>query len=94
MTEAAEQATATVAPHQPTDGGGSGLVGRYHRDGYVVLREALSAPRCRPCGTRPCASAEASWALSKASSGPELMNPTRSSSAATCASTFRTSCPS
>jgi phytanoyl-CoA hydroxylase len=43
MTEAAEQATATVAPHQPTDGGG-GLVGRYHRDGYVVLREALSAP--------------------------------------------------
>jgi phytanoyl-CoA hydroxylase len=42
MTEAAEQATATVAPHQPTDGGG-GLVGRYHRDGYVVLREALSA---------------------------------------------------
>jgi phytanoyl-CoA hydroxylase len=43
MTEAAEQATAAVAPHQPTDGGG-GLVGRYHRDGYVVLREALSAP--------------------------------------------------
>jgi phytanoyl-CoA hydroxylase len=43
MTEAAEQATATVAPHQPTDGAG-GLVGRYHRDGYVVLREALSAP--------------------------------------------------
>jgi phytanoyl-CoA hydroxylase len=43
MTEAAEQATATVASHQPTDGGG-GLVGRYHRDGYVVLREALSAP--------------------------------------------------
>jgi phytanoyl-CoA hydroxylase len=42
MTEAAEQATATVAPRQPTDGGG-GLVGRYHRDGYVVLREALSA---------------------------------------------------
>jgi ectoine hydroxylase-related dioxygenase (phytanoyl-CoA dioxygenase family) len=44
MTETVEHATATAASHQPTDAGASELVGRFHRDGYIVLREALSAP--------------------------------------------------
>jgi phytanoyl-CoA hydroxylase len=43
MTDTAEHATATSATHQPTDASGSELIRRYHRDGYVVLREALSA---------------------------------------------------
>jgi phytanoyl-CoA hydroxylase len=42
MTDTAKHATATVATHQPTDAGRSQLVSRYHRDGYVVLSQALS----------------------------------------------------
>jgi phytanoyl-CoA hydroxylase len=43
MTDAAEQLTATGASRPPTAAGGSELASRYHRDGYVVLADALSA---------------------------------------------------
>jgi hypothetical protein len=47
MTDTAEQAAARASAHQPTDAGGSELVGRYRRDGYVVLADALSAGEVR-----------------------------------------------
>ncbi len=43
MTNTAEPTTATAATRQPADADGSELVSRYHRDGYVVLNQALSA---------------------------------------------------
>jgi phytanoyl-CoA hydroxylase len=43
MTEIAQPGTATVATGRPTDAGASELASRYHRDGYVVLADALSA---------------------------------------------------
>src|SRR6266540_2100181 len=47
MTDTAEPMTATAATHQPTDAGDRELVSRYHRDGYVVLPDALSAAEVR-----------------------------------------------
>jgi phytanoyl-CoA hydroxylase len=41
MTDPAEQPTATAATRQPTAAGDGELVSRYHRDGYVVLADAL-----------------------------------------------------
>ncbi len=41
MTDTSAQATS--AAHQPSGTGHSELTGRYHRDGYVVLADALSA---------------------------------------------------
>jgi len=47
MTDTAEPTTATVATHHPTDAAGGELVGSYHRDGYVVLPDALSVAEVR-----------------------------------------------
>lgn len=47
MTDTAEPMTATAATRQPTDAGDRDLVSRYHRDGYIVLADALPAGEVR-----------------------------------------------
>jgi phytanoyl-CoA hydroxylase len=47
MTDPAEQPTATAATRQPTAAGDGELVSRYHRDGYVVLADALRSDEVR-----------------------------------------------
>jgi phytanoyl-CoA hydroxylase len=46
MTDTAEPMTATAATHQAI-GGGSELISRYHRDGYIVLADALRPDEVR-----------------------------------------------
>ena len=47
MTDSSVQATTAGATRHQTGSGSSGLVSRYHRDGYVVLPDALSAAEVR-----------------------------------------------
>ena len=92
MTDSTEPLIGTMAARQPT-AAGSDLAARYHRDGYVVLADALSAGEAqalREEAVRICRG-ELGAVEGVQPAGPT--SPMTWSSAAVCASTSLTSCP-